>query len=109
VGRIMQAVPHEEVINKEGITRIPSVFMFESIMILQAFLHVCDKQKSTVIFENENITINPGDDTTMRLLAYSVLLENREIGNNYIKYLTKTNEMSWDKIRRNHYEKAEDV
>lgn len=103
----MHAVPHDEVINKGGITRIPSVFMFESLMILQAFLHICDKQKSTVIFENENITINPGEETSMRLLAYSVLLENREIGNSYIRYLTKINEMSWDKIRSEHNEEAE--
>lgn len=83
-------VPHYElVVENEAIT-VPSVFMFTDVGNLFAFLRVCEVKNCTVHFENEDLTVKPGNDTAMslRLTVYMAIADNPKFVTDYIKYLS---------------------
>ena len=90
---------HLELIEKDGEVRIPSIFMFEYYDEVCAFVDQARKQNCTVVFENERETISPEiseSDVRYKLLKYSAIIINREVGNAYLRYLGDIDKMNWD-------------
>ena len=93
---------HVELIVKNGTVRIPSIFMFESYEELTIFLYRAHESNCIVIFENEEIVVDPSRDDTQgrtKLLIYSNIIGNREIVNAYLRYLGDIDRMSWDNVQ----------
>ena len=93
---------HVELIVKNGVVRIPSIFMFEYFDYLMSFLNHAKKANCTVVFENERIEVEPmNDDAIIRakIHAYSSVIACREIGNAYLRYLGDIDKMTWDNAR----------
>lgn len=91
---------HLEIIVKDGTVRIPSIFMFEDWIDVEPFLAHARKMNCTVVFENENITVEPNDyDSVRRKIGLFVtIISYREIGNAYVRYLGSPDKMSWDNV-----------
>ena len=88
----MTRYPHEDLITENGVTNIPSIFMFDSAKTLFAFLHGCKDRNCVVEFENEKLKIQPNETTAeenlMRLILYMGLKENKNIVGDYLRYMT---------------------
>ena len=93
----LRDVPHFEAIVENGYTTIPSIFMFDNNNDLYPFLYACRKCNCTVYFENENLTIEPERDVAgdVKIMAYSMMMSCREIGDAYIRYLGNLAKMKW--------------
>lgn len=92
---------HSDLIEKDGTVRIPSIFMFENSRDLTDFLDRSGEANCKVIFENENITVRPDVDDGIvcaTIAIYKPIIDNREIGNAYLRYLGNINKMSWDQV-----------
>ena len=90
---------HLELIVKDGKVTIPSIFMFEDYLDVTQFLDHARKMNCIVIFENENVEVNPiTDDSRFKIYIYSQMVGHREIGNAYLRYLGNIDKMSWDKV-----------
>ena len=93
---------HVKLIVKNGVVRIPSIFMFESYEELTVFLNRARESTCIVIFENEEIVVDEKRDNfewRTKLLIYSNIIGNREIVNAYLRYLGDIDKMSWDNAR----------
>ena len=90
-------IPHFESIQENTTIHIPSLFMFQSNEELYPFLHVCKEYNCTVIFDNENLIIEPTNDvmTSLKLFSYTTVMNCREIGDAYIRYLGNLAKMQW--------------
>jgi hypothetical protein len=90
-------VPHFDLIKDGETIVIPSIFMFESNVELYPFLRACEEYNCTVFFENEKLTVPPKSDeeTRLKLLCYSTVMNCREIGNAYVRYLGGLALMQW--------------
>ena len=91
---------HLEIIVKDGTVRIPSIFMFEDWIDIEPFLTHARKMNCTVVFENENITVEPNDYESVRrkISLFVTIISYRELGTSYVRYLGSPDKMSWDKI-----------
>lgn len=93
---------HLELIVKDGTIRIPSIFMFEHFEDVTIFLNNAKKANCTVIFDNENMTVVPGEDDfgiRTKIHIYTTMIANRELGNAYVRYLGNIEKMTWDNVR----------
>lgn len=94
------SVPHQELIVKDGTIHIPSIFMFKGgCDELFPFLYGCRKENCIVIFDNEKITVdedNPVEYQNLLLIMYISAMN--KIGNDWIKYLGKIDDMKWDNV-----------
>lgn len=92
-------VPHFDLIEENKPVVIPSIFMFESNDELYPFLVACKDYNCKVFFENEKLIIPPNGDfyNTMELFCYTVLMNCRKIGDDYIRYLGNLDKMNWVK------------
>ena len=91
---------HLDIIVKDGTVRIPSIFMFEDWIDIEPFLAHARKMNCTVVFENENITVEPNDYESVRrkISLFVTIISYRELGNAYVRYLGSPDKMSWDKV-----------
>lgn len=92
---------HLELIVKDGTIRIPSIFLFEHFEDVTTFLNDAKKANCTVIFDNENMTVVPGEDDfgiRAKIHIYTTMIANRELGNAYVRYLGSMDKMSWDNV-----------
>lgn len=91
---------HLGIIVKDGTVRIPSIFMFEDWIDIDPFLAHARKMNCTVVFENENITVEPNDYESVRrkISLFVTIISYRELGNAYVRYLGSPDKMSWDKV-----------
>lgn len=90
---------HVELIVKNGTVRIPSVFMFGHFEDVTIFLNRAKEANCTVIFENENMVVEPNTDdmgVRAKIHIYSTIIAHRELGNAYLRYLGNIDKMSWD-------------
>lgn len=93
---------HLELIEKNGTVKIPSIFMFENNRNLTDFLDRSREANCTVIFENENIKVLPNVDDGVAgsiLAMYKPMIDNRGVGNAYLRYLGNIDKMRWDKVK----------
>lgn len=91
-------LPHGDLIVPNGKITIPSIFMFEGSDDLYPFLYGCNKSNCDVHFENEDIDVLPGVDSTiesLKLLCYTTLMNCRKVGDDYIRYLANLDKMKW--------------
>ena len=90
-------VPHFDLIGENTPTVIPSVFMFNSSDELYPFLAACEAFNSTVFFENEKLIVSPKEDekTRFELFCYTVVMNCRRIGDDYVRYLGNLARMKW--------------
>jgi hypothetical protein len=95
-------IPHSELICTNGKIHIPSIFMFSGgCDELFPFLYACEKENCTVIFDNEDITVNDGGNFQNILLSvYAFLAQNdNKIGSDYLRYLYNITNMKWDNVK----------
>lgn len=92
-------LPYIEMIRENQPVVIPSIFMFESSVELHSFLYACEQYNCTVFFTNEKLMISPNHDTAERLhlLCYEVIIDCREVGDAYVRYLGEQSKMTWSK------------
>mgnify|MGYP003313121726 CR=1 FL=1 len=92
---------HLDLIVKDGTITIPSIFMFEDWIDIDPFIRQARKMNCTVIFENENLIVNPNDYESARrhIGIFTTIISYREIGNAYVRYLGSPNKMTWDKVK----------
>jgi len=93
-------VPHYELIRDNGEIHIPSVFMFKGGHIeLFSFLAACREKNCIVVFDNEDMTIEPVDDVLKDFLLsiYAHIAESPKIANDYMRYLSNLDKMNWVK------------
>lgn len=92
-------VPHFDLIRENEPVVIPSIFMFTSNEELYPFLAACSAYNSTVFFENEKMIIPPNEDleTKLKLFSYATVMNCREIGDAYVRYLGNLAKMQWVK------------
>lgn len=90
-------VPHFDLIKENKPVVIPSIFMFKSNTELYPFLKACEDYNCTVFFENEKMIVPPkaDDETRLKILCYSTVMNCREIGDAYIRYLCNLAKMQW--------------
>lgn len=90
-------VPYFNLIRENETVVIPSIFMFASCDELYPFLAACEEYNSTVIFENEQLTVPPKDDINKKIevFAYVTVLTCRKIGDDYVRYLGNLAKMNW--------------
>ena len=94
-------IPHGELIVENGSITIPSIFMFDSITEMKNFVHSCRMLKCTVHFENEDMTVTPNDDGVIdtRLTSYGCVINFPKSAEDYIKYLFRKDDMTWDNVK----------
>lgn len=96
-------LPHFDLVVENGKITIPSVFMFSGgAEELFSFLFACEKLNCTVVFENEKITVTPDRDDTytkLRLSLYADVAKGSKVVNDYLKYLSHIENMTWDKVQ----------
>ena len=92
---------HLEHIVKDGTVTIPSIFMFEDWIDVEPFLNHARKMNCTVVFENENITVEPDDYESVRrkIGLFVTIISYKEIGNAYVRYLGSPDKMSWENVK----------
>ena len=90
-------VPYFELISENEPVIIPSIFMFTSNDELYPFLAACETFNCTVFFDNEKIIVPPKMDegTRLKLLCYSTVMNCREIGDAYVRYLGDLAKTNW--------------
>lgn len=94
----LKDVPHFNLIVENEIINIPSVFMFKNgCKELFPFLYACKEYNCTVYFVNENLTVTPYEEVyqNMLLTIYAHIAEYPKIANDYIRYLSKIDDMTW--------------
>lgn len=92
---------HLELIVKDGTINIPSIFMFEHYDEVVAFVEYARKQNCVVVFKNERERISPemsDTDVRYKLLKYSSIIINHDVGNAYLRYLADLDKMKWDEV-----------
>lgn len=92
---------HLELIVKDGTVTIPSIFMFEDWIYIDPFLNLARNMNCTVIFENENLVVEPNNYERVRHMigVYRTIISYPEIGRAYLRYLGNIDKMSWDKVK----------
>ena len=90
-------LPHFDLIRENQPIVIPSIFMFESGVELHAFLYACQEYNCKVFFENEKLIIPPNSDiaTKFGVLSHEIIINCREIGDAYVRYLNNLDKMKW--------------
>lgn len=90
-------VPHFELIEENKPVVIPSIFMFTSNEELYPFLAACKDYNCMVFFENEKLIVSPTDDwqKTLEVFCYTVIMNYRKIGDDYVRYLGNLAKMQW--------------
>jgi hypothetical protein len=95
-------IPHGEVIKKDSTIVIPSIFMFKGgVEECYPFLKMCGDCNCTVHFQNENLTIYPGqqdDSVSLKLLIYLAIAGSHKFGDDFIRYLGNVDKMSWEAV-----------
>lgn len=92
-------VYHLNLIVQNGKVEIPSVFLFENSTALLKFLEVALRRNCIVVFDNENLVVNPTlDDSRFKLSAYEQMIDNKDIGNAYLRYLGNVDKMKWENV-----------
>lgn len=93
----MECLKH---IVKDGVVRIPSIFMFEDWVDIDTFLAHAKRMNCTVIFENEKIEVVPNDNESgIKIGIYRTIIAHKEIVNAYLRYLGDPKMMSWDHVK----------
>ena len=94
-----KGVAHFDLIEENKPVIIPSIFMFTNNDELYPFLAACKAYNCTVFFENEKLIIRPNEDfmTKFELFCYTVVMNSRKIGDDYIRYLGNLAQMNWVK------------
>ena len=92
-----EELAHFDLIRKNETVTIESVFMFNDSLELYSFLKMCKDYNCTIFFENEGISIPPNVDevTRFKLFCYNVVLNCREIGDAYVRYMGKLAQARW--------------
>lgn len=92
-------LPHFDLIRENQPIVIPSIFMFDSGAELHSFLYACEQYSCKVFFLNEKLIIPPNHDlgTQLELLCYQTIIDRREIGDAYLRYLDNLDNMNWGK------------
>jgi hypothetical protein len=76
--------------------------MFEHYDEVVTFVEYARKQNCTVVFKNERETISPimssDSDVRYKLLKYSSIIINHDVGNAYLRYLADLDKMQWDEV-----------
>lgn len=86
--------PHFDLVKENETVVLPSVFDFKGgFSEIYPFLHVCEVYNCTVIFENEDIIMEPKGDIAnkVKLSVYAMLIENPKPFDDYIRYIYKKN------------------
>lgn len=100
---IFDNVPHADLVVKDGIIEIPSIFMFTGGPDeLFPFLGACREKNCTVIFKNENITAEP-EDRGVQLVkygVYSTLAACPGFMSQYLRYRLNLDTMNWEAISK---------
>jgi len=83
-------IPFSNLITPNSTITIPSIFMFEDVANFYAFRYLAEKSNCEVYLKNEDILLKPNDrlETDVILLAYTAIIANRKIGDDYIRYLS---------------------
>lgn len=89
--------PHFDLIRENESIVIPSLFMFKDNDELYPFLAACEEFNCTVFFENEKLIIRPNEDwlNKFELFCYTVVMNCRKIGDDYVRYLGNLAKMKW--------------
>lgn len=99
-------VPHFELIKKDGVVNIPSIFMFTGGQTeYYPFLKACSDFNCTVHLTNEGIIIPPNEDDTVRCIKemmYFQMMQCPQIVEQYIRFMLHRDEMSWDAVQGVH-------
>lgn len=99
-------VPHYELIKKDGVVIIPSIFMFTGgQMEYYPFLKACSDFNCTVHLQNEGITIMPGEDDTVRRIKemlYFQMAACPDMVEQYIRFALHKEEMVWEEAKGVH-------
>lgn len=99
-------VPHCELIQKDGVVNIPSIFMFTGLQTeYYPFLYACDAFNCTVHLQNDGITIKPGDDDmVMKLkeMLYFQMAARPEMVEQYLRFLLNRDKMTWEAVKGQH-------
>ena len=75
--------------------------MFENSIELRKFLEYARDMNCVIVFENENLLVDHTSDYySFKLYAYEQMLDNRDIGNAYLRYLGSINKMNWDTLEK---------
>lgn len=97
---------HVDLIVQNGELKIPSIFMFENSLELRKFLNYARDMSCVIVFDNENLIVDHTSDYyRFKLYAYEQMLDNRDIGNAYLRYLGSTDKMNWESFyehKKNH-------
>ena len=90
-------VPHFDLIEENKPIVIPSIFMFKDNDELYPFLAASRAYNCKVFFENEKLIVSPTEDfrNTFELFCYTVVMNCRKIGDDYIRYLGNLDKMQW--------------
>ena len=95
-------VPHYELIQKDGVVNIPSIFMFTGGMTeYYSFLKACRDFNCTVNLQNEEISIAPNDDDPVRLIKemiYFQMATRPEMAEQYLRFMLNRDKMSWESV-----------
>ena len=95
-------VPHYELIQKDGVVNIPSIFMFTGGMTeYYSFLKACGAFNCTVNLQNEGISIAPNDDDPARLIKemiYFQMLTSPEMVEQYLRFMLNRDKMTWESV-----------
>lgn len=92
---------HLNLIMQNGEVKIPSIFMFENSRVYTKFLECARHMNCVVVFENENLVVDHSSDYyRFKLYAYEQMLDNRDIGNAYLRYLGNIDKMNWDAVKK---------
>lgn len=93
----LRHIPHVTVIKENGETIIPSIFMFKDIGRVMEFLYAAKKMNSTVIFENENLTVCPNDVINEEeIIGYGMIMNNHKSVGDYLCYMVNIEKMKWE-------------
>ena len=90
-------VPHFNLIEENKPIIIPSIFMFANNEELYPFLAACKAYNCKVFFDNEKLIVSPTDDfkATFELFCYTVVMNCRKIGDDYVRYLCTLAQSKW--------------
>ena len=95
-------VPHYELIQKDGVANIPSIFMFSGGMTeYYPFLKACSDFNCTVNLQNEGISIAPNDDDPARLIKemiYFQVATSPELVEQYLRFMLNRDKMTWESV-----------
>lgn len=90
---------HLDIIVKDGVVRIPSIFMFEDWVDIDLFLVRAKQMNCLVIFENEDIVVDPkNNESSLKIGIYRTIIAHKDIVNSYLRYLGSIEDMSWDNV-----------